>query len=545
MKMKLFNEEQILDSEFRKKVIDEIQGSENKNRKMSMLKRHEVYRDNTLKWVIEALTKEGLKSTTLQIMKNRAANISIAKKVVNKLARCYVGGVRREVEPASEQDKVDTLARLMSWDTKMKKADRYRQLFKNTQPQVIPEYSTQFSTPEQPKYKLKLRVLAPWQYDVIEDCYDREVPRVLILSDFVNRNVMANSLVAGSDGRQAQSEGDGRDQTIADSPQDAGKDQLCYIWWSNKYHLTTDDKGQIIPELTPEGDVPLNPIEVMPSVNVAEDQDGEFWALGGDDLIDGAILVNTVITDMLAIAFIQGWAQMVVTAKKVPKTLEGGPHNALIFEYETGDPVPDVKFVSAQPPLDVWMQTVEQYVALLLSTNDLSPTSIANKIDANQFPSGIALLIEQSEATSSIEDKQKIFQDAERKLWDIVARWQNLYFEAGALEPDFEQVGKVGEIDVSLKFTQSKPAMTEKEKLDNLKVRKDLGINTMVDLIMIDNPDLTEEEATTKLTQIMEERVKRIADAMTQSLKVQGSGPQTPPAAKPPVDPMASGAVPN
>lgn len=519
--IKLKNESDILNVSYRQRVIEEITGTENITRKNEMLKRYEVYKDRTIKWIVEALLRENLKPETIAQMENRAANISIARKIVNKRARSYKGGALREFG-AQGQEKFTKFYQLLDVDQRMKKADQYRELFKNCMLQVIPELCTPESTEAAPKFKVKVRVLAPFQYDVIEDYYDHEIPRVVILSDFVERNRYNMGIEPGTDGRATGitpvfHEGDRVDQIIADSPEDAGSNMRTFIWWSDHYHFTTDDKGEIIPELGNEKN--QNPIQELNFVNVAEEQDGEFWARGGDDLIDGSILINKLITDMNSIAFIQGWGQMVITGKSIPATIKGGPHNAIILEHGKDDPTPSVTYQSGNPPLDVWMKMIEQYIALLLSTNDLSPSHVAAKLESpGNAASGIALLIEQSEATDSVEMTQNSFKNVERQLVSKTAKWHNVLAEKNALAKDFFAIGQLPEQEFSIKFLSNKAVTTEAEKLGNLKLRKDLGINTMLDLIKMDNPDMTDEQAEEKLLQITKERLERMSDAMEQAI---------------------------
>lgn len=532
--VRIFKEEQILDAGYRKKVIQEIKAPENLVRKQNELKKYDIYRDRTIKWVIEKLIKDGLKESTLRQMENRASNISICRKVVNKLARSYQGGVIREVKDQNSQIAVSELTRLLNVNQKMKKSDRYRQLHKNCMLQPIPELSSNETEGEQKKYRLKVKVLSPWQYDVIEDLNDHEQAKVVILSDFIEKNSYLRNIESADDAGRAQGlvpnfqQGNRRDETIADSPDDAGSPpkKEHFIWWSDRYHFVTDAQGNVISELSPP-DL-LNPIGLKPFVNVAEDQDGEFWAQGGDDLVDGSVLINTLITDMFSIAYIQGWGQMVVVGGPgvTSKQIEGGPHTAIFLEPEPGDTVqPSVSFESANPPLDMWMRAIEQYVALLLTTNDLSPSAVSTRMDAAQFPSGIAMLIEQSEATNSIEDKQECYKYAERQMWEILKRWQNTLLASDSLTEEFKAVGAFEDSNVTVRFLSPKQVVSEKEKLENLKARKDLGINTLLDLIKIDNPDLTEEEAVKKLADILKEKLNRMAEMMAQGMN-QASSPE-------------------
>jgi len=500
--MKLFEENQILDPEYRKQVIAEILGAENVQRKREMRKRYEVYKDQAMKYVAEKLSNEGLEAETVVQMVNRASNISLCRKVVDKLARAYIGGVNRITKDEISDAQVQEMGDLMNFDQKQKKSDKYRELYKNCAIQFVPELDqVESSQAGSPRYNIKQRVYSPWQYDVIEDSHDRERARVYILSDY---SEIARPSMMAEDDRNNRT-----DDKIADAPEESGLGgPEEFIWWSDDYHFTTNENGEIMPNKSPE-DL-ANPISLLNFVRVSEDQDNHFWAEGGDDLIHGSILVNTIITDMFAIAYQQGWGQFVITGKNVQQQQKVGPHNAMVFEVEdSDDPRPSVEVVSANPPLDSWMKSVEQYVALLLSTNNLSPATVSVKLDAVQFPSGIAMLIEMSEAVNEVIDTQEMFVDAERKEWEIVKRWQNLYFDKKALTGRFAAIGKFPEdLVVSTVFKERQPVVTENEKLNNIKIRKDLGINTMLELIMIDEPQLKLEQAEEKLKKILEEKIE-------------------------------------
>lgn len=531
MKMKLINESQILDPGFRKAVIEEITGTENVERKRRELRKYEIYRDMTRKWVVESLLQEGLKNETVRIMETRASNISIAKKIVNKLAQNYVHGVLRTIDDKNSQTSIDDLTKELDFNSKMDKADKYVQLFKNTLVGIIPENDFKFSSPEAQKFKLKMKVIPPYLYDAIEDKSDNEEARVIILTDFVERNSLSgHGLTLNTDGRGALGfshgsprfeRGNRRDEIIADEPSDQGEDVRTFIWWSDKFHLTTDENGAIIRDNTPEDE--LNPIAMMPYISLAEDQDCEFWAQGGDDLIEGSVLINKLLTDMFSIANHQGWGQLVIAGKNATeRKLEVGPHNALVFDVEEGDPAPSVTFASANPPLDQWMQMIEQYTALLLSTNNLSPRAVSNKLDSQSSASGIAMLIEKSESTADMKHRQKLFSDNEPVIWEAIRRWHSLFFERGALTPDFMAINTFGDSQVSLDFIQPQQIATEKDKLEEIRMRKDLGINTEIEIIQIDNPTLTAKEAEKKLLSIKEEKLNRMNTMAIQMQNAQG-----------------------
>lgn len=491
--MKLMNEEYLLDVTFRQEVIEHINCKANIARKHEALRRYEVYKDQTRKWVIDSLKKDGLKPETVAMMENRASNISICKKIVNKLARTYSGGVQREVANNVEATKsVEAMAQYLSFDDKMKKNDRYRELQRNAVAHFVQERSG--GTEDAPQYRVGMRIMGPWEYDVLEDCYNREIARAYILSDFTD---------------QVTETGKGK--------------RKRYIWWSEKYHFSTWEDGTLCEPMTAydeQGEPDLmNPIQMLPFVKNAEEQDGKFWAEGGEDIADGSILVNKTITDMFFVLMLQGFGILVVTGKNLKDKYTIGPNQAILLEQEEDGPQPTAQFANANPQLDMWMRAIEQYLALLLTTNNLSVAHVAGKLDVNTFPSGIAAIVEMSEVTLETEDKFSQYAAQEREAFQIVQRWQEYLTATDECDPVFKALpilpADVG-TTLTTKFTSAKPIMTESEKLANLKARKELGINEEVDLIMIDNPDMSRQDAEAKLLKIKQAKLEAMAQITAQ-----------------------------
>lgn len=535
MSIKITSEEQILNPEIRALIIKEIVDSrENRERRFDALRKHEIYRDKNKKWILQGLANEGYKDITLYQMHNRAVNISICKKLVNKLAQAYIGGVSREVEDQASQESINQISDELDFDTKQRKSDRYRQLHRNTLTMIVPVESNK----EPGKHELTMRIMAPWQYDVIEDNYDPTQPRIIVLSDFHEQHQLYQDTFSdqlrGSQGRRPAGEriiagGDAIDQTIADSPSDKGMGDTPrkFIFWSDRYHFTCDAKGKTIASDSPEDQ--LNPIGVLPFVNIAVDQDGFFWAEGGEDIVDGSLLINKLLTDINFITYTQGWGQLVISAPNIPKKLIGGPDNAFTFEVKEGEPNPQVFYATSNPPIADWLETVKTTLAMLLSTNDLSPRNISAKLDVSNAASGVALLIEMSESTADIQEVQKVYQDKEPEVWEIIRLWHAMYHKNKLLVERFQNIPPFNDSNVKLKFHQMKPAISEKEQLDNIEKRKNIGINTMAELIQIDNPDLSIDDAKKRAEEIAEEKKSRqqsmMGDLMKNALPKAGASP--------------------
>jgi len=262
--MKIQNEEQLLDETVRMRIIEEITGPENRVRKEQAYKRYKCYKDQTHLFVLDYLLAQ-FADTTVQQMQYALCNISITKKIVNKLARVYSNGVKRETKKKGDTKNIEALEKLLKFNQTFKKLNRFLRLQKNLALYIKP-------VKRGDKYSLKLAPLQPFFYDVIEDPNDPETPLSIILSHFSPQTFQYQFFDAavreqGTARRRRQN--DGVSQAIADRPEDSPPDQDLeqgkFIWWSPKFHFVTNEKGGIIPPAVPvEGDPNANPIGELP-----------------------------------------------------------------------------------------------------------------------------------------------------------------------------------------------------------------------------------------------------------------------------------------
>lgn len=522
--MRIKKQDELLDQDTRATIIKDILGGENQARKEKAYKRYLCYKDRTKDFVLENIKKQ-FDASTVDEMSYCIANVSFVKKVVEKLARVYSNGVDRKIEGSDEQTKtLQTLGKKLNFDTELKKTNKYLKLQRNVALYVKP---CPIETAQGEKWKVKVEALSPYLYDVIEDFYDPTQPMAYVLSNFSYSGTPLQ-VTAGVDlataGRSTPispapaNTGNGKDEAIADDPLD--KDDREFIWWSAKYHFTTNVKGEVISKKEDGTQSTENPIGELPIENFALEQDGCFWAEGGDDLIDAGVLINSVITHNEHIAVTQGYGQMWMSGKSVPTHVKIGPNKLIRMEYKEGDPVPELGFASASPQLDSMRALVEQYVALMLTTNNLSTSAVSTQLSGgSSAPSGVAMLIDKAESIEDVSEQRQVFVDKEPSIWRKISKWitflnDKLIDELKTLKLDESSLEKF-----TIKFHEQQVIMSESEKLENLKKRKDLGLNTQIELLMKDDPSLTEEQAKQRLKAILEEKIQILSDEMEAQAK--------------------------
>lgn len=513
MKYKIFSDEEILDQAFRVKVLKEIRGTENVKRKEAQKALLQMLRDKVRDFVLGRLKAQGFMPETLAVMAQRASNVNLFKKIVSKKARSYSKGCSRSVpdnENATED--LEIVAEAMDLTGAMKKADRYRKAAKNCLLYIYPEWIEDPAKMGSKVLSLCAKVYFPHLYDVIPDASDPEKMRCLILSPFAGQSSLAIQPSIGSgDGRGVATyanpifQADGVDQVIADSPADAGAGKREYVWWTAKYHFTTDENGVVIPSKTPNGS--LNPIERLPAVPLHEEQDGDFWAEGGEDLLEANILLNLKLTDMEAILHQQGWGQLVITGEDVKKKDAAvGPQVAMVLDTAKGAThQTDAKILSHDPHTADHMKSAEMHVALCLTTNNLSVKSVAPNLDASSYASGIAKLVDEADNLDDVSEDQGYYAGVEKQAMLIGEAWLQKLRPTAEVWPVLKETKPLQVADMNTQFHNQEQVVSEQERLANMKLRKELGIDSMVDLIKKDNPGMTDKQAMAKALKIMNE----------------------------------------
>lgn len=514
--MRIKFEKEILDQPTRKKLIEEIESSENRWRKAEAYKRYQCYKDKTSDYVVDALLKQFDETTVLE-MRYGVSNISIVRKVNDKLSRVYSNGAERTIEGDDKAtENLQTLAQVTNLQTEMKKTNRFLKLQKNAALYIkpCPVYSESGAVE---KWTIKPQCLQPYLYDVVEDFNDREKPLVFILSSYKPEFLPAGMLEFGGSNNlrtagalTTTTTGNNKDEKIADvaADQNAGEKKQ-YIFWSKNHHFTCDEQGAIVVN---EGNKDnKNPFEVCPIINFAIDQDGAFWAEGGKDLIDGAVLINALISHTNHVGVVQGYGQFYATGENLPRTIKVGPTKAIIAEYKKDEQAkPEFGFLNANPDLDSMRGLIEMYLALLLTTNNLSTTGVSTQLSgSNSLASGVALILDKAESLEDVQDQRQIFVDKEPDIFEAINAQIKVYgaqmdeeLKGLQLPDDFKK-------KFSIKFGDQQAIMTEKEKLDNMKARQDLGLDTMISLIMKDDPTLTKAQAESKMKDLLEDRIKQ------------------------------------
>jgi hypothetical protein len=158
------------------------------------------------------------------------------------------------------------------------------------------------------------------------------------------------------------------------------------------------------------------------------------------------------------------------------------------------DPKSDIDFISPNPNMSGHREAIATYMGTILDEQGISGNQM---ISPNQdFSSGLDRLLSQADVQMIIEENQEIYGKVEQEIYGIVQK-QLLSVNQNILTDE----------ELSVTYKKPKIMVSDKEKLDNLKLMKDLGLWSDAELLQMFDPNLSLDEATEKVSKIKEDRV--------------------------------------
>lgn len=486
-------------------IIVEINESEEVNRRAGFSRRQRIYEDGGKEFLIEALKKEfGPES----LNEMRLAPINLLKKIVNKRSNLFKQSAIRTAQFGIESDQmlIDYYVEELDVNDSMDKAHRYFTLHANTIIYCIPKEDG----------NLILKVFPPYQYSAVPQDKDQTLPYSFILNRFIEEGqITKQDELSSPVGQQSFSmqRGTKKEKQLVDSNEVLNQEHREYIFWTNEEHFTVNEKGEQL-GVAEDGST-INPIGVMPIVNLAKDRDGKFWSTQFEDTVDISLAIMKAWTDLLTIAKHQGFSILTIISQEEPKQLKIGINKAVWLKQQLEGPQPSISYVQAASPLSEYKDLIMDLLGLMLSTADLNPKEITGSNGGASFSSGFQALIETADTLEARKRDQNPLRKAEQELWQVIKRWHNYLYDQNMLSESARSLGKFSDdFGVDIQFAEVKPLESISDRINNAKELALLGLATKKDLLKIIFPELSMDSIETKLEEIKVENKANMAEVM-------------------------------
>jgi hypothetical protein len=454
-----------LTEDYLKDKIEQIISPELRNFREADEDRYLIYNGQILEILLEAIRKEFKKPETILELGHRLVPINIVQKIINKLGMVYKTKPARASVDRNEEDNefINLLEDAMNINQRMKEANR---LFKLNKRCLVEPYLNNEGIPS-------LRTLPRHTYEVFSDSrVSPEKPDTII-------------------------------KVLQD---DIDPVKQKYIAWTKDEMRLFDGKGSILVDEmmainNPSG---INPYKTLPFVYINESS-LSVNPLPDDDLLRMGVALPIVLSDLTLGSKYQAWSLIYTVGME--GDIPSSPNSVIHLDFGPNGEKPEIGTVKPNLDIDGVLRLVEFLLATLLSTKNLSVGSIAGKLEAKSFASGVAKMLDQAESIEDREDQQDFFVRAEKELWDklafnMIPYWRRNKMLSGELNRDFSQAFELGII-----FPEPKILMTQKEKLElsRLKLQGEIKFSTLKRELAVLYPNMTQEEIEQLLIEIKEE----------------------------------------
>lgn len=466
-----------LDIESVKTIIEQIEGSENQQRKKDAWKSYEI-KNGLLNKYVKGRLKEMFPDT---YQNYTVADYSLLKKIVEKKAQAYKEAPIRSLENESDREEYYKILKDYKFNFAMSEIDALYNEHKYCALAVFPK-----TDDETGLLGFNFVPLAPYEYDVIKS-NDGEVEAVILS--------YPSTEITGS--------GDGINQLIAE-PTNADEGlKRKYVFWTEKEHRVFEvsgsgDNKKMWESLIEGNENGINPFGMIPVIHFPEaftpnypissplpNQTVEINALFSIYLQSGSMQVGQLVLKFPNDQQITTVHQGIFSGMKLPQS------------KNPDDPKTEAEYISPSPDLAGHKDSIITFMSMILDEQGINGNQVVNPSES--FSSGVDRLLASADVQAIIEANQNKYMDIEHEVYELVKKMSDIY---GGHKYTSE--------NLVVKYQKPKMMISDSEKLENLKKKKELGIFADWELLIDYNPNLSEQEAKDKLQQMRTEKVSNV-----------------------------------
>lgn len=448
------------------------------------LDRYNMYH-GSIKDVVERTIKNEFKPETVKELIQRLVPINVMQKIINKLANVYLEYPSRYPSDRNEMDQelLNLYETGMDLNTRQKESNRHFKLYKKSLQEI---FVNSYGIPS-------IRNLPAHTYEVFSDNpLEPECPEVVV--KFL---------------RLGQHREDER-----------------YAFWTDEEHLVVNGKGEVvIDEMLKINNIEgVNPIGKMPFIYVNESSYSIF-PVPEDDLFRMSVVIPLLLSDLCFATKYLSWS--VIYTIGVSGDLSFSPNSVVSLDLGPSGERPEIGTIKPNVSIQETLRFVEFLIAILLTTKNLSTSSIQGQLTAQTAASGVSKALDTAESIEDKKDQQGYFYKAERQLWMLISNYMIPYWRKNkSLAPQFNREFS-SVFDLSIVFKEPKPLQSEDMQIEISKKKIDYGFSTYAREISNLYPDFDESEVQLLMDEIQQEKNESHQNMLNQFANVVPIGQDT------------------
>lgn len=449
------------------------------------LQLYEMHEGQVKKFVEKSLKDELLSNSAFKRAKERIPSINIPKKVTDKLSKVYAEAPIRFSE--KDQELIDDYSRILDFNDIMGYANQMSNLTKRCALELYIEDGKQ-----------KVRVLAAHEFFVYSDSkISPNKPTVFV--KLLGREEKRRDTVSTRDGQRVTNEDE---IYLVD----------IFALYTDTEFMIVDSDGMLRDDKMGEMGISstTNPFGVIPFVYINKSKT-ELIPFPNQTTFDMGVLIPKLLTDLNYSA--QFLSHSVIWVKNAD--MQGAEINpdAIVDLGDTDGEgnTPDIGTIDPKTDIEGVLLLIQAQLSMYLSTEGLKAGSVG-QLEASSASSGIAKIIDESDATEARKYQTGLFRNVEKEFWYKFSKMQKVWSNAGVVEK--KDLFSEDFIDkFSVKFAEIKPLESEKEKYEKMKVARDLKLITKKQALREIYPNLPEDQLDQRLKEL-EEELKKEKDEM-------------------------------
>lgn len=416
------------------------------------------------------------------------SDISLSKIVVDKTSKAYKKQPIRSVGEENESEKSRKYQEILD------QADAQDQLPYFDTVTNLHKYGLLWVNWRQAEERYQLVTLQPHEFGVVRDKDTGELQAVIL--NYGGETITGSVNVGG----------DGEGDLIAENQQDSSAQTRVYAMWSKEHHVVvkevrkteqTRDGIKVKVAITyvenPDNPDNINQLGMIPFVWFSKELNPDIPTLS--PLFDQTVTFNQLMSEYLTASNIQGTGQMVF---KYPERLEGmftkltqGLLSAIkLPQSSRGDDRPtEVDYINPNPDLTGQKEAIMTYMTAVLREHGITTGS---GISMENFSSGLERAIANANVDDIVMKKQECMVEVERKIFEIISAYEENLFNNTMFSKE----------ELQVTFEKPKIMSTDKEILENIKLKLELRLIDRADAIQILDPNLNDTQAKEKVKMI-------------------------------------------
>jgi hypothetical protein len=430
-----------------------------------------------LPYVKEQMKKE-LSAKAYERAVGRIPPINIFLKLVEKLSALYTHGVARYTENAIDQDLVAYYEKELELNSRMASGNK---MFNTNKYFALEPYSI---TDEMGKIEIKLRILPANKFIVYsDDSIDPTNPTAFIkISNYVN----------------------GLNMTAEESFEKS----IFFIYTDTEF-IPVNGKGELQPQYLNENGG-INPFGMIPYV-YGSSSEIDLIPMKDEDSFLMSKLPAIILADLNYSVQYQCHSVLYGIDLNVGD-LEMNPDSFWLLNSQEGDnKKPAIGTIKPDADIDKVVALIKEELSMWYESKGLKVNTSGN---LNNSISGVAKLIDEADATEARAKQINIFTAIEKNFWKLLSQMHNYYVSAGMLE---ETRKFSDEFEINIEFASMKPIVDDKQKLEEIKLRLEMGLTSKFRALKEANPTLTDGEIKQLMDEIEKEKQADIDKFMSQN----------------------------